>query len=176
MTVDTKRLRNLAQNATPGPWTRTRDNGVHAGKPKRCIGSMYDSEYVAAADPQTVLGLLEQLEAKEQECEVLHREYANLEAEHARLNGNWDELCVEIAKAVGTKEDRECAEMGEMDEFDPWHAIRLAGSQLSACRSALAEACNIGDALANYIANNNPYADKLGRVKRIAELRKAGGS
>jgi hypothetical protein len=46
--------------------------------------------------------------------------------------------------------------------------------QLAAVKAALAEACEIADALANYIANNNPYAQKLERIDRITELKKAG--
>lgn len=36
------------------------------------------------------------------------------------------------------------------------------------------EACDIADHLADYIANDNPYANKLARIERIAELRKVG--
>jgi hypothetical protein len=49
-----------------------------------------------------------------------------------------------------------------------------AHTQLVAMTAARDEACLIADHLANYIANDNPYASKLERIDRIAELRKVG--
>ncbi len=55
-------------------------------------------------------------------------EYESFIAHHDRVvaqrNRDWDALMVLIAKAIGTEEDREAAELDEVDEFDPWHALR----------------------------------------------------
>lgn len=69
--TDHSNLRALAEAATPGPWKRTRDNGIHAGKPSRCIGSMYDSEYVVAASPSVVIGLLDEIDRLEHDNDRL---------------------------------------------------------------------------------------------------------
>lgn len=63
------------------------------------------------------------------DLERVTKERDDLEAHHRRVvdqrNRDWDALMVLIAKAVGTDDDREAAEMGEVDEFDPWHALRI---------------------------------------------------
>ena len=84
MTIDTQRLRELAQNATPGPWTQWEGHGwVAAGTPEAnaegymagtygqvCrtdCGDFSDAqeiknaEYIAAANPATVLALLDEI-------------------------------------------------------------------------------------------------------------------
>jgi hypothetical protein len=76
--------------------------------------------------------LIERRNADE-ELAVMHREYASLEAHHAAVvaqrNKDWDALMVEIALTVGDRDDREAAEMGEIEEFDPWHALRTFRSR-----------------------------------------------
>lgn len=64
---------------------------------------------------------------------------AELRKENAQHRKDWDALLVEIALAVGDKDDREAAEMGEIEEFDPWHALRkvIAGRAESAKRAAV---------------------------------------
>ena len=74
--IDTTKLRELAQKATPGPWTQWEGRGwVHAGTPEAngqiCrtdCGDFSDAqeiknaEYIAAANPATVLALLDELD------------------------------------------------------------------------------------------------------------------
>ena len=69
MTIDTTKLRELSQNATPGPWeqinhivfTETGDlEWVVANA--RSGNSIIDAEYIAAANPATVLELLDALD------------------------------------------------------------------------------------------------------------------
>lgn len=69
MTVDTTKLRELAQKATPGPWeqinhivfTETGDlEWVVANA--RSGNSIIDAEYIAAANPATVLALLDEID------------------------------------------------------------------------------------------------------------------
>lgn len=85
--VDRKRLRELAMAATPGPWRThsagTSDDGVvrtirDQSKMSREVaitttGDVTDereaanTEFIAAANPQTILELLDALDAAEQE-------------------------------------------------------------------------------------------------------------
>lgn len=88
-----------------------------------------------------------ELEAARSECQTNLREIARVQARaektererdeltkhHLRVvdqrNRDWDALMVLLAKAIGIDEDREAAEMGEVDEFDPWHALRTFTNQ-----------------------------------------------
>lgn len=88
MTIDTTKLRELAQNATPGPWTQWEGHGwVMAGTPeaneKGYMAGTYgqvcrtdcddfsdaqgikNAEYIAAANPATVLALLDKIDGLE---------------------------------------------------------------------------------------------------------------
>lgn len=71
--TDYERLRMLAENATPGPW-------------------QYNAEFIAAADPDTIRNLLEDLriiraerDAEKRTCLVLRKQI-----NHARADA-WDE-------------------------------------------------------------------------------------
>lgn len=74
--IDKQALRNLARRATPGPWTMEHENiwyyenGFTKHLAYFCQGDDVDdsqddvnTRYVAAADPSTVLALLDELEA-----------------------------------------------------------------------------------------------------------------
>jgi hypothetical protein len=72
MTVDTKKLRTLAEHATPGPWSTSpgpRSVAIAATYGRQKIyatpsGGTYpnaDQLFIAAANPQTVLSLLDEL-------------------------------------------------------------------------------------------------------------------
>jgi hypothetical protein len=88
-----KALREKAKKATPGEWTRTRDNGIYAGKPKRCIGSMYDSEYVVAANPTAVLALLDESDWLRNEKWKYEGEAAQLREQLSAMTAARDEAC-----------------------------------------------------------------------------------
>jgi hypothetical protein len=83
--IDTTKLRELAQKATPGPWTQWEGRGwVHAGTPEASAAGylagtygqicrtgcddfsdaqeIKNAEYIAAANPATVLALLDELD------------------------------------------------------------------------------------------------------------------
>jgi hypothetical protein len=62
-----------------------------------------------------------------------------LERATKRLLLDWDALLVEIALAVGDDDDREAAEMGEIEEFDPWHALRRYAADRDSLRSKLSD-------------------------------------
>lgn len=76
------------------------------------------------------------------ECERLRMEHESLAAHHKRVvdqrNKDWDALMALIAKALGTDEDREAAEMDEVDEFDPWHALRTYVDERDALKAQVA--------------------------------------
>ncbi|MGO2150820.1 MAG: ead/Ea22-like family protein [Microbacterium gubbeenense] len=70
--IDAKRLRKLAEKATPGEWWTTRDVRPHAvwagtgssDDPGVCTSfTRPDATYIAAIDPPTLLALLDRLEA-----------------------------------------------------------------------------------------------------------------
>lgn len=77
--IDKRALRQLARMATPGPWTMEHENiwyyenGYTKHLAYFCQGDDVDdsqddanTRYVAAADPSTVLALLDELDASEQ--------------------------------------------------------------------------------------------------------------
>jgi hypothetical protein len=125
MTIDTKRLRELAEAARPGPWTRTRDNGVHAGKPKRCIGSMYDSEYVAAANPQAVIALPDRLAELTRNAGRAHERAASAEDALAAMTAERNGLHDALTATQKTCVLRE--ELAAMTTLATEFANRLAG-------------------------------------------------
>ena len=128
--IDTKELRRLAQEATPGPWT---SSGRYIGTPRHMsyIGeavdqcgnwsdtkkSIGDAKFIAAANPAAITELLDRLERAESEC-----------LEQARLNGMGSE--------------REAALMAKLEAAEKerdWNAERLedAIEELTALRAEL---------------------------------------
>jgi hypothetical protein len=89
----------------------------------KMLGVIHPDEAAPIVAAERDRAIQERDEARE-ECDVLHREYATLGADYARQNNDWNALLIEIALTVGSDDDREAAEMGEVDEFDPWHALR----------------------------------------------------
>ena len=82
--IDTKELRRLAQAATPGPWqfwhgwvaaNIDNDGGVVVAERPTPSGGKYQAKvdanfkFIAAANPATVIELLDHLEAAEKEIE-----------------------------------------------------------------------------------------------------------
>ncbi|WP_220703820.1 ead/Ea22-like family protein [Citrobacter braakii] len=90
-------LREAAGKATPGKWRRasTIFNGITRGKfslTKEEIlahaSEKRDAEFIAAANPATVLALLDELEAKDKSIGFLKDQLAQL----ANFNPDWDRL------------------------------------------------------------------------------------
>ncbi|HHO0151031.1 TPA: ead/Ea22-like family protein [Enterobacter asburiae] len=88
--IDKQALRNLARRATPGPWAMEHENiwyyenGYTKHLAYFCQGDDVDdsqddvnTRYVAAADPSTVLALLDELEKMQAQsskwCEAFHK-------------------------------------------------------------------------------------------------------
>ena len=88
MTIDTTKLRELAMKATPGPWeqinhivfTETGDlEWVVANA--RSGNSIIDAEYIAAANPATVLQLLDEVD-RLRTIEAAARNLAKVKGRH----------------------------------------------------------------------------------------------
>jgi hypothetical protein len=67
---DLQSLRALALKATPGPWEHCAGHWVYAGKlfiamVDDSVRGGHEAAFIAAANPQAVLGLLERLRAAE---------------------------------------------------------------------------------------------------------------
>ena len=103
--IDKQALRNLARRATPGPWAMEHENiwyyenGYTKHLAYFCQGDDVDdsqddvnTRYVAAADPSTVLALLDELEAKDKRIAelqaMLARLYAECDTGERRGNGS----------------------------------------------------------------------------------------
>ena len=154
MTLSLSQLRVLCRQATPGPWRVSMSGysvkshdvdvpivaAVHTGASARAIDIerwLPNADFIAAART-AVPSLLDRLEQAERELngyretegtnavcfDKVLAERTALELELKQRDRDWDALVTLIAKTVGTEEDREAAEMGEMEEFDPWRALR----------------------------------------------------
>jgi len=92
MTINTQELRKLAEAATPGPWIAGNGNvlsdttGMSHFRPAlRCgFGRPDDAEYIAAANPATVLALLDELDRLR-----AHMDGQALQLEAAERNVEW---------------------------------------------------------------------------------------
>lgn len=89
MTIDTIKLRELAQKATPGPWYSKwpeercawKDIG-HSRYPVAYTGDCFDdaqnAEFIAAANPATVLALLDERDAMNETMRHMRAELEKL--------------------------------------------------------------------------------------------------
>lgn len=113
MTVDTKKLRELAEAATPGPWIVSDKDvfsaiTVGSSKTDVCTFDIYehrpdecaeDAAFVAAANPQTVIALLDEIErlrivARENVTDEQYDSYVGrLEQQLAAMIAARDEAC-----------------------------------------------------------------------------------
>lgn len=149
MTVDTTRLRELAEVATPGPWTVIQRDGaltdcddpfVQFSDPNQdsTLLSQANAAYIAAADPATVLALLDlvdkavdaasmlelivsernmvagELQLAQQGRERLHHDHEELLQCHAR---DHEQLAaaqqeIETLRRFLTAEQEQCARLG----------------------------------------------------------------
>lgn len=124
MTIDTQRLRELARAATPGHWTQWEGHGwVMAGAPEAnekgymagthgqvCrtdCGDFSDAqgiknaEYIAAANPATVLALLDEVEKQKSRADILE-ETVNRLQQYVILNPTLDKDRVKQLLTVGS--------------------------------------------------------------------------
>lgn len=109
MTCDTKKLRELANAATPGPWDDYYETGIRPcvmaydenDKGLRTLRSYIadtqfpqDRAFIAAANPQAIIALIDELEeARELVADMFNQSCAELKAEIEKLHhdcGNHD--------------------------------------------------------------------------------------
>lgn len=136
--IDTTKLRELAQNAAPGPWTQWEGRGwVHAGTPEASatcyLAGIYgqicrtdcgdfsdaqeikNAEYIAAANPATVLALLDELDRlRKVESATLQGEKIGCRCTYAD-NQTVDAECL-YHRAIRSERDRLRAELTAMRE------------------------------------------------------------
>lgn len=99
--IDKRALREAAEKATPGPWVEKRGEVTTADY--EVEGATYldhicnceivgtespNAEFIAAANPATVLALLDELEVKDKSISFLKDQLAQL----ANFNPDWDKL------------------------------------------------------------------------------------
>jgi chromosome segregation ATPase len=137
------------------------------------------SRKLAEASTLDYAPLADQLAAQLQAAE--HRA-SQAEAALGEMTKAYDELGEELERIVGsdgTSMERlrrleEQANAASSVVAGDWVAMKQLRATLAAALKAKEEACDIADRLADLIANNNPYADKLARIARITELRSVG--
>lgn len=114
---------------------RLRNNARRAGEQLEAAMEEIDDFRAATGAPEVHWECQQKIDALEEHVRVLienierlKHEVTNLDAHHRRVvtqrNHDWDALMVEIARTIGTAEDREAAELSQIDEFDPWNALR----------------------------------------------------
>ena len=132
MTIDTKELRELAQKATPGhwysKWPEERCTWVDVGNsryPVAYTGDCFDdrpnAEYIAAANPATVLALLDDLAAMR---ENLNDARSGWEQASAELN-DAAQCIANQCQTIGQLQ-RELADMSVINSIDDRFGGRLA--------------------------------------------------
>jgi len=106
MTDDLTALRDLAEKATPGPWHFHQDDGTALDISEVCIprpeedvdlsiASLLedrDGAFIAAANPATVLALLDRLERAERELEVAMAPHSDCVESGERAGAQMDDL------------------------------------------------------------------------------------
>jgi len=129
-----------------------------------------DEEHLAL----DVLEMLTELEGLGTERDALR---ASLEDTRTHLdrvvkqrNRDHDALTLEIAKAIGTSEDRELAECDEIGDFDPWDALRKFNAGRDALRASLMAAEAERDALrASLTASDAHHKSVVTAADGVAE-------
>ena len=100
----------------------------HAGHSPTC-----DISFGTGDDPDCTCGWWPE-SAHEIELAKRDAELTKLRDEHDQLNRDWNALMVLIASTIGTDNEREAAELDEVEEFDPWHALRRHATELARMR------------------------------------------
>jgi len=94
--IDKRALREAAEKATKGQWAVEFDDEIYStdGVNHEQIAMVFseneacDAAFIAAANPHTVLALLDELEAKDKSLSFLKDQLAQL----ANFNPDWDKL------------------------------------------------------------------------------------
>ncbi|QJB83957.1 ead/Ea22-like family protein [Salmonella enterica subsp. enterica serovar Typhimurium] len=121
--IDKRALREVAERATPGNWRRTSSlfNGITVTPFSLCGEEVTlahtvekrDAEFIAAANPATMLALLDELETKEEQRANWFRMAQKLGEDldtAERLIAELDQRLIEYA-GIATREARRVAEL-----------------------------------------------------------------
>lgn len=204
--VDTKRLRELAEAATPGPWGTEQGDleewpstvaiAVTGGRQKiyACPpGGTFpkaDQEFIAAANPSTVLALLDEIERLRRD----NASWANSDFERqlTAANAEIKQLREVNASLLGAEVDGASTEIGHLHgriadlEAELAHEKKRVAAvlddasikrcdaqrQLAAVSTARDEACDI--ASSRLYSGGRLRDDEAPTLQRIAELRLVG--
>ena len=111
MTIDTQRLRELAQNSTPGPWYTSapsehavwydiKDGRYLIADTSSGFTDDGNAEYIAAANPATVLALLDEIDRSRGTIDIVSAALFAAEKELAELR-SIEKAARNLAKVKG---------------------------------------------------------------------------
>ncbi|HFH0500497.1 TPA: ead/Ea22-like family protein [Salmonella enterica] len=150
MTIDKRALREVAEKATPGNWRRTSSlfNGITVTPFSLCGEELTlahtvekrDAEFIAAANPATVLALLDELEhykSREERVtklvldnstswDALYKKLEAAEKRIAELENSETQLINERDAAESALNDAYKAVMGQAPEWSNWFSFENA--------------------------------------------------
>jgi hypothetical protein len=190
MTTDTKKLRDLAQAATRGPWRNGADPS-HFDAPEVTDGKTFaywvtkdaDAAFIAAANPQTVIALLDHIEDLTKAVEaaavkgvaagkLIAQQEASAEIEKLRKND--DEVSRQRLEDHGEYKRR------RNEQFAAYEALeaRLAGAEAAnaATTASLVEHAELGghidiaEQCRDYVAHEAmDHGDPSGKLRDFTE-------
>ncbi len=122
--MDTNKLRELAQAATPGPWKVTKKNPyvTYQNGPDSSTqlwqpydeyyhpGAWIDAEYIASADPDTMLELINEIDALRARC--------------AALEASGDEMANRLKHTIWALDWEGLKDQDDTDALDAWRKLR----------------------------------------------------
>ncbi len=166
MTIDKQALRKVAEKATPGNWRRTSSlfNGITVTPFSLCGEELTlahtvekrDAEFIAAANPATVLALLDELE-----------HYKSREERVTKLvldnSTSWDALYKKLEAAENNLIDSEC-HVAELEE-----SLRDKQALLESAERSIAEQSAIVAAAKKLVRCKGRYHSEL-NYRALAKL------
>ncbi|HGB3111418.1 TPA: ead/Ea22-like family protein [Salmonella enterica subsp. enterica serovar Aberdeen] len=166
MTIDKQALRKVAEKATPGNWRRTSSlfNGITVTPFSLCGEELTlahtvekrDAEFIAAANPATVLALLDELE-----------HYKSREERVTKLvldnSTSWDALYKKLEAAENNLIDSEC-HVAELEE-----SLRDKQALLESAERSIAEQSAIVAAAEKLVRCKGRYHSEL-NYRALAKL------
>ncbi|EAA3604504.1 ead/Ea22-like family protein [Salmonella enterica subsp. houtenae] len=166
MTIDKRALREVAERATPGNWRRTSSlfNGITVTPFSLCGEELTlahtvekrDAEFIAAANPATVLALLDELE-----------HYKSREERVTKLvldnSTSWDALYKKLEAAENNLIDSEC-HVAELEE-----SLRDKQALLESAERSIAEQSAIVAAAEKLVRCKGRYHSEL-NYRALAKL------
>ncbi len=192
MTDDLATLRRMAEAATPGPWHFHQDDGTALDISEVCIprpeedvdlsiASLLedrDGAFIAAANPATVLALLDRLERAERELEVAMAPHSDCVESGERAGAQIDDLksraeraeaAIERVRAVHGQHPRWPDKCGGCDGYYPCPTLATMEGDLEKL-TQLAETTTAVERRDLTIALNTVY-DALSKAEEAAQVK-----